>query len=67
METPSDLYPLVDQFAARIEALNLGGDAQEEYSTFLHRLEDQADRLEPNWDIVEECLVHLRHFEVRAA
>jgi len=67
MAIPSDLHALVERLAARIEVLSLGGEDQEEYSTVLSRLEDQADRAEPDWKIVEECLAYLDHFETRAA
>lgn len=33
LATATNLHTLVDQFAARLETLNLSGDDQEEYST----------------------------------
>ena len=47
MAIPSDIHFLVDKCEARIEALELSGEEQEEYSTMLCWLEDQIDRKEP--------------------
>jgi hypothetical protein len=67
MAIPSDIHFLVDKCAARIEALELSGEEQGEYSTMLSRLEDQIDRKEPDWKIVEECLTYLDRLETRVA
>ena len=67
MATSPDLHALVDDFAARLETLNLSGDDQEEYSTMLSRLENQADRAEPNYAIVVECVAYLGRYSVTSA
>lgn len=60
-----DLHLLVDGFAAKLEALELSGEDQEEYSTVLCQLESQADRDEPSWAIVLECIDYLACFSTR--
>jgi hypothetical protein len=67
MATATDLHSLVDEFAARLETLNLSGDDQEEFSTMLCRLENQADREEPNYAIVVECVAYFGRFDVSSA
>jgi hypothetical protein len=64
MATSTDLNALVDEFAARLETLNLGGDDQEEYSTMLCRRENQADRDEPDDAIVAECVFYFGRYSV---
>jgi hypothetical protein len=66
MATATDLHTLVDEFAARLETLNLSGDDQEEFSTMLSRLENQADREEPNYAVVE-CVAYFGRFAVSSA
>lgn len=67
MTSRSNLHTLVERFAARIEVLHLSGHHQEEYSTMLRRLEEQAERRHPDSNIVDECLAYLDRFTVRAA
>lgn len=55
MAIATDLHALVDEYAARLETLNLTGDDQEEYSTMLCRLENHVDREHPDQTIIEEC------------
>ncbi len=55
MAFATDLNALVDDYAARLETLNLTGDDQEEYSTMLCRLENQVGREHPDQAIIEEC------------
>ena len=62
MATLTDLNSLVQEFADRLESLQLDGDEQEEYSTMLCRLEDQADRSDPNYAIVVECVNYLSRY-----
>jgi hypothetical protein len=58
MAIATDLRALVEELAARLESINLNGDDQEEYSSMLCRLENQADREEPNYAIVVECVAY---------
>jgi len=67
MATSTDLHTLVDELAARLEALNLSGDDQEEYSTMLCRLENQADREEPDDTVVVECVAYFGRYRVSSA
>ena len=67
MATSTDLHTLVDEFAARLETLNLSGDDQEEFSTMLSRLENQADREEPNYAVVVECVAYFGRYSVSSA
>jgi len=55
----TNLQALVEKYAARLELLELTGEEQEEYGTMLCRLENQADREQPNQAIVEECVSFL--------
>lgn len=43
MPTLTDLDALVQQYAAAIPDLNLGGNEQEEYGTMLLRLQDTVE------------------------
>lgn len=63
MAIATDPHVLVDEFAARLETLELSGDNQEEYSTVLCRLQNQAERGEPNGSIIDECLAYLGRFK----
>jgi hypothetical protein len=63
----SNLHALVEGLAARLEWLNLSGDDQEEFSTMLCRLEDQADQDQPNHAIVEECVAFLSRPQFRVS
>jgi hypothetical protein len=65
--TATDLHTLVEDFAARLESLNLSGDDQEEYSTMLCRLENQADREEPNYAIIVERVAYFGRYSVSSA
>jgi len=67
MATTTDLHALVDGLATRLETLHLSGDDQVEFSTMLWRLENQADREEPNYAIVVECVAYFGRFDVRSA
>jgi hypothetical protein len=58
LDSRTDLHALGDDFDARLETLNLSGDDQEQYSTMLCRLENQADQQEPNHTIVVECVAY---------
>jgi hypothetical protein len=58
----TDFDHLVDEFAARMQSLDLSGDEQEEYSAVLNRLENQVDRDEPSYPIVVECARYLSQF-----
>lgn len=64
MATLTDLNSLVQEFADRLESLQLEGDEQEEYSTMLCRLEDQVDRGDANYAIVVECVNYLSRYRV---
>jgi hypothetical protein len=61
------LTTLVERLAAAIPDLKLDGDEQEEYSTMLSRLEDQAETDDPNDTIVNECLEYFKQANARAA
>ena len=61
------LTTLVERLATAIPALKLDGDEQEEYSTMLSRLENQADTDDPNDAIVMECLEYFKQAKARAA
>ena len=67
MATATELHTLVEDFAARLESLNLSGDDQEEYSTMLCRLENQAHREEPNYAIIVECVACFWRYSVSSA
>lgn len=56
MANTPNLHALVEGFAARLETLQLSGDDQEEYSTVLSMLENQADHETPNLAIVFACI-----------
>ncbi len=58
----TDFENLVDEFASRLDSLQLDGDEQEEYSAILNRLENQVDRERPNYQIVVECARYLARF-----
>jgi hypothetical protein len=59
MSTLTDLTAVVKRFADALPDLNLDGDEQEEYSTMLLRLQDQAETCDPDQRIVDECLRYL--------
>jgi hypothetical protein len=61
MAIATDLNVLVEEFATALDAREWTGEDQEEYSSVLARLEDQAERDEPNEAIVDECLHYLMH------
>jgi hypothetical protein len=65
MALATDLHTLVEELAAQLEALNLSGDDQAEYSTMLCRLENQADSDEPNERVVSECIAYFSRIESR--
>ena len=67
MSITTNLHALVEDYAAKLGTLNLSGDDQEAYSTLLSWLENQADRDEPNWTIVEECRAYLDQYKAQAA
>jgi hypothetical protein len=67
MAIATDLNALVDDYAARLETLNLTGDDQEEYSTMLSWLENQANREESNGAIVVECVAYFGRYGVSSA
>jgi hypothetical protein len=67
MAIATDLHAIVDEFAERLETLELSGDDQEEYSTMLSWLENQADREEPNGAIVVECVAHFERYGVSSS
>jgi len=56
------LYVLVDKYASAIEKLNLDGDALQEYSSMLLRLQNQVETEDSSERIVEECLDYLNRF-----
>jgi len=58
----TDFENIVDDFARRLETLQLDGDEQEDYSAMLNRLENQVDRERPNYQIVVECARYLARF-----
>lgn len=58
----TDFENIVDDFARRLDSLPLSGDQREEYCTILNRLEHQADRERPNYQIVVECARYLSRF-----
>ncbi len=58
----TDFENLVDDFACRLDALQLSGDEREEYSAMLNRLENQVDRERPNYQIVVVCAKYLARF-----
>jgi hypothetical protein len=62
MPTLTDLYKLIESFAAAIPDLNMDGDEQEEYSTMLLRLQNQVELGEPDMAIVSDCLDWLNRF-----
>jgi hypothetical protein len=64
MAISTDLHPLVDSYGARFESLNLSGGDQEEFSTMLCRLDNQADRVEPNYAVVVECVNYLSRYAI---
>jgi hypothetical protein len=66
MAIAADLHAIVDEFAARLETLDLSGDDQEEYSTMLSWLENRADREESNGAIVVECVAYFGRYGVRS-
>ena len=61
------LTTLVERLATAIPDLKLDGDEQEEYSTMLSRLENQAAADEANEAIVNECLENFKQLKDRAA
>jgi hypothetical protein len=67
MANTKNLHKLVEGFAARVETLQLSGDEQEAYSTMLCRLENQADREEPNYTIIVECMAYFSCFSIVSA
>jgi hypothetical protein len=64
MALPDNLHILVDDLAPRLDSLNLSGDDQEAYSTMLCRLENQADREDPDFKIVVECVTYSSRYSV---
>lgn len=63
----TDIDSLVEEFAGRLDSLNLTVDDQEAYSTMLCRLENQVGRDNPNYAIVVECVSYLSSFAARSA
>lgn len=64
MPVPACIHTLVDDLARRLETFSLTGEEQEEYSTMLSRLEHQADREEPDYAIVIECIDYFTRFSL---
>jgi hypothetical protein len=65
MALATDLHTLVEELASQLDSLNLSSDDQEEYSTMLSRLENQADADEPNERIVSDCIAYFSRVESR--